>query len=75
MGENQFTTNDLSFAAYAMMRGCKLLSAKQLGRSYSFVLDMGELKQQALKIEYINSEAAKFDANVRDLKKILFSGG
>jgi len=75
MSTGQYTTNDLSFAAYAMMRGCKLLSAKQLGRSYNFVLDLGDMQQQSLKIEYVNSEAAKFDAYVRDLKKILFSGG
>jgi hypothetical protein len=71
---NHFVTNDLSFTAYLMMRGCILISANKLGRSYKFVLDLRDFTQQKLKIEYINSESAKFDAAVRDLKKIMFSG-
>jgi hypothetical protein len=72
---NQFTTNDLSFAAYLMMRGCPLLMAKKLGKTFRFTLDLGEKQQNPMKIEYINSESAKFDASVRDLKKIMYSGG
>jgi hypothetical protein len=69
-----FTTNDLSFTAYLLMKGCKLVSAKALGRSYQFVIDTQDKNTQQLKIEYINSESAKFDSWVRDLKKIMFSG-
>jgi hypothetical protein len=68
-----FSTNDLSFAAYLMMRGCPLVSAKKLGKSYSFTLDLGSLEVDRLKVEFINSESSKFDAAVRDLKKIMFS--
>ena len=70
---DQFNTNDLSFTAYLMMRGCKLMQAKKLGRTYKFVLNIDGMNINALKIEYVNSESAKFDASVRDLKKILFS--
>ena len=70
---NQFTTNDLSFTAYLMMRGCSLLVAKKLGKTYHFTVDLGEFTEQRAKIDYINSESAKFDAAVRDLKKIMFS--
>ena len=71
---NEFSTNDLSFTAYLKMRGCKLISAKKLGTTYKFTLDIGERSAEKIKIEYVNSECAKFDAEVRDLKKILFSG-
>ena len=70
----QFTTNDLSFTAYLMMRGCKLVTAKKLGRTYKFTLDLNGTSADSYKIEFINSESAKFDASVRDLKKIIFSG-
>jgi hypothetical protein len=71
----QFNTNDLSLAAYLMMRGCPLMAAKKLGKTFRFTLDIGERNEQSLKIEFINSESARFDAAVRDLKKIMFSGG
>ena len=73
MTKNTFCTNDLSLAAYMMLRGCKLVSAKKFGKSYSFTLDLIELNLDKIKVEYINSESAKFDASVRDLKKIMFS--
>ena len=73
--KNQFVTNDLSFAAYLMMRGCFLVTADKLGKTYKFVIDLKNEDKQRLKIDYINSESAKFDASVRDLKKIIFSGG
>lgn len=69
----QFTTNDLSFTAYLMMRGCKLVTARKLGRTYKFTLDLNGTPPDSYKIEFINSESAKFDAAVRDLKKIIFS--
>jgi hypothetical protein len=71
----QFITNDLSFAAYLMMKGCSLMTADKLGKTFRFTIDIGENSSQTLKIQFINSEAAKFDAAVRDLKKIMFSGG
>lgn len=75
MENNHFTTNDLSFTAYLMMRGCKLIDARKLGQSYKFVVELNTENKQKLKLEFINSESARFDAAVRDLKKIMFSGG
>jgi hypothetical protein len=56
-----------------MMRGCKLVTARKLGRTYKFTLDLNGNPADSYKIEFINSESAKFDAAVRDLKKIIFS--
>jgi hypothetical protein len=67
-----FATNDLSLAAFMIMRGAPLLSAKRLGKSYKFTLELDPRHAQDLKIAFINSECAKFDAAVRDLKTILF---
>lgn len=67
-------TNDLSFTAYLMLRGYKVTSAKALGKSYKFSVLVGDEEEDHLRIDYVNSEIAKFDAAVRDLKKILFSG-
>lgn len=70
-----YSTNDLSLTAYLMIRGCKLMSAKKLGTTFRFTVDLGELEQGAVEVDFINSEASKFDAAVRDLKKIMFGGG
>jgi len=75
MENNQFVTNDLSLAAYFIMRGCTLKIHKQLGKTYRFTLDLGEHRVPTLQTDYMNSEARRFDAAVRDLKKIMFSGG
>ena len=57
-----------------IMCGTPLLSAKRLGKSYKFTLNITDQRAQNLKISFINSEAARFDAAVRDLKTILFGG-
>jgi len=70
---NHCTTNDLSFAAYMLLRGCALVSARKLGRSYKFVVDLKDEDENRIKVEWVNSECSKFDSKVRDLKKIMFS--
>jgi len=70
---NEFVTNDLSFTAYLMMRGAQMVKAKKLGKTYKFILDLGTMSIEQLKVAWINSECAEFDSRVRDLKKILFS--
>ena len=62
----------MSFAAYMLMHGAKLISAQKIGASYSFVLELGDLNIRTLQVSYVNSEVAKFDAAVRGLKTILF---
>jgi len=72
---DQIVINDLSFAAYLMMRGCELIDARKLGKTYKFVLGLKGHSAKRLKVEYANSESTRFDAKVRDLKRIVFSGG
>ena len=70
---SQFTTNDMSLAAYLIMRGCALKTANKLGKTFRFTFDLGERCESTLQIEYVNSESAKFDDAVRNLKKIMYS--
>ncbi len=68
-----YNTSDIALAAYLMMRGLKLTVAERenSGR-FKFVFDDPEGKATSLAVDYINSEAAKFDAHVKNLKNILF---
>jgi hypothetical protein len=73
MPVREYVTNDLSLTAYMLMRGCKLITAKRLGRSYKFIINLRDNDGDQLRVDFVNSEAARFDAAVRDLKKTMFS--
>jgi len=68
-----YKTSDIGIAAFIMMKGLKLIEAKrsQSGR-FSFVFeDINDLGN-SYAVDYLNSESAKFDANMKNLKNILF---
>ena len=73
MSEKIYTTSDIAIAAFLMMKGMKLLSASR-ERSGRFRFEFNNLKNEADKfaVEFVNSESAKFDAHVKNLKNILF---
>lgn len=73
--DKQYTSNDLSFTAFMLMRGAKLIVAKKLGQHFTFTVQLNGRTAQSLQLEYINSDLPKFDAQVKELKKIMFSGG
>ena len=68
-----YTTSDIAIAAFLMMKGMKLLSASR-ERSGRFKFEFDNLKNEAdkLAVEFVNSESARFDAHVKNLKNILF---
>ena len=69
---DELVINDMTLAAYLKMRGCRLLDAKKLGRSFKFTFERpSNLKQ--LKIDLTNSEITRFDDAIRALKRLLFS--
>ena len=72
--ENIYTTSDIGIAAYIQLRGIKLLECKRLesGKFYFKFSNEGGNCQQ-LSLEFLDSDFCKFDNNVRNLKKILFS--
>ena len=69
-----FITSDIGIAAYLQLRGINLIRCRRLDTGkFHFEFDdkLGEC--QALSLEFLNSEFCKFDNNVRNLKKVLFS--
>ena len=69
-----YTTSDIGIAAYIQLRGVKLLECKRLesGKFYFKFANESQNCQQ-LSLEFLESDFCKFDNNVRNLKKILFS--
>ena len=68
-----YTTSDIGIAAYLQMFNIKLLQCHRLegGRFYFEFENLKECKERS--IEFLSSDFCKFDNNVRNLKKILFS--
>ena len=69
-----FKTNDLGTAAFLMLRGKTLHNAYVNERKvFVFEFEGVEEENRKVAIEYLNSECAKFDAQVKNLKKMLHS--
>ena len=68
-----YKTSDIGIAAFIMMKGLKLIEAKRssTGR-FLFTFEDPKSLASKLAVEYLNSESAKFDANMKNLKNILF---
>tara|TARA_B100000424_G_C22851990_1_gene454266 strand:- start:257 stop:484 length:228 start_codon:yes stop_codon:yes gene_type:complete len=73
MSSKIYITSDIAIAAFLMMKGMKLISASR-ERNGRFRFEFDDSKKQADKfaVEFVNSESAKFDAHVKNLKNILF---
>ena len=69
-----YTTSDIGIAAYLQLKGFKLTECKRLesGKFY-FAFEDPEGKCGSMALEFLDSDFCKFDNNVRNLKKILFS--
>ena len=68
-----FDTSDIGIAAYVMMRGLKLVRASRgsSGR-FSFIFNDPDDKGRVYAVDYVNSESARFDAHMKNLKNILY---
>lgn len=68
-----FKTSDIAIAAYLMMKGMKLIDARRLnGGRFHFEFDDPNNEGSKFAIEYVNSESAKFDSHIKNLKNIIF---
>ncbi len=69
-----YTTSDIGIAAYLQLKGFKLTECKRLesGKFY-FAFEDPAGKCAPMALEFLDSDFCKFDNNVRNLKKILFS--
>jgi hypothetical protein len=73
-GSPNYITSDIGIAAYLQLTGNKLVKCARLesGKFYfEFEDPSGSCKMKSL--EFLDSDFCKFDNNVRNLKKILFS--
>ena len=78
MSENQaekiFTTSDIGIAAYLQLQGFRLTKCKRTETGkflFQFEDPNDECRMRSL--QFLESDFCKFDNNVRNLKKILFS--
>ena len=68
-----FKTSDIAIAAYLMMKEMKLIDARRLNNGrFHFEFDDPSGKGNTYAIEYVNSESAKFDSHIKNLKNIIF---
>ena len=73
MNMSTFQTSDIGIAAYVMMKGLKLKQASRGNNGrFSFVFDDPQDLGKRYAVDYVNSESAKFDANMKNLKNILY---
>ena len=68
-----YKTSDIAIAAYLMMKGMKLIDARrERNGRFHFEFDDPKNIGNKLAIEYVNSESAKFDSHIKNLKNIIF---
>ena len=68
-----YSTSDIGIAAYLQLCDIKMIDCKRLqnGRFHFEFENPEECRKKS--IEFLSSDYCKFDNNVRNLKKILFS--
>jgi len=68
--QDPFETPDLGIAAFLLTKNCQLLVAEKAKGRYSFVFADAPRCTQ-LSIEYVNSDFAKFDSSIKNLKNLI----
>ncbi len=69
-----YTTSDIGIAAFLQLKGLKLVECKRLqSGKFHFAFEDPSDSCQAIALEFLDSDFCRFDNNVRNLKKILFS--
>ena len=68
-----YKTSDIGIAAFIMMKGLKLQSATRDSRGrFKFIFEDPDNEGNSLSVDFVNSEAALFDAHIKNLKNILY---
>lgn len=67
-----FATSDISLAAFLLMRGVRIMSAKREKGKFIFVFEDYENVANKLSQEYIMSEYPRYDASLRQIKRMLY---
>ncbi len=77
-GAREKETDYLALAAFAHLRGFKILKAAESSRrrgEYLFTFDDPEDKWAALELEFANNECSRFDATLLKLKRLCKRNG
>jgi len=68
-----FETSDIAIASYVMMKGLRLVKAeRERSGRFKFMFDDPDDVGNSYAVEYVNSESAKFDAHMKNLKNVLY---
>tara|TARA_R110002060_G_scaffold21216_1_gene28844 strand:- start:836 stop:1057 length:222 start_codon:yes stop_codon:yes gene_type:complete len=69
----EYSTPDLSIAAFLLMKGAMLIRAEKLqSGKFNFTFDDPNQGCQKLALEFLNSEFAEYDNHVRNLKRMIY---
>mgnify|MGYP006158595707 CR=1 len=69
-----YTTSDIGIAAYLQLKAFKLVACNRLETGkFFFRFKDPNSECPTLSLEFLDSDFCKFDNNVRNLKKVLFS--
>lgn len=67
-----YTTADISLAAFLLMKGMRILAAKRERGKFVFEFENSENRAFDLSQEYIQSEHPRYDASLRQIKRMLY---
>ena len=69
-----YTTSDIGIAAYLQLLGNRLVECRRLqSGKFFFKFEDANSACPSKALEFLDSDFCKFDNNVRNLKKVLFS--
>jgi hypothetical protein len=69
----EYSTPDLSIAAFLLMKGVRLIKAEKLSSGkFNFTFDDPDQKCQNLTLDFLNSGFAEYDSHVRNLKRMIY---
>lgn len=69
-----FKTSDIGIAAYLQLKKFKLIECRRLETGkFHFCFEDPDTLGPSTSLEFLDSDFCRFDNNVRNLKKILFS--
>ena len=72
--DGTYITSDLPIAAWLKMKGFRLIDARRTDRG-QFMFEFEDVDGAAhfAAVDFINSCCSKFDAEIRNLKKLLYN--
>lgn len=67
-----FNTSDISFAAFLVMRGKRLMKVSRERGKFEFIFENFSEDEIELEQQYVGSELPRYDAALRQIKRKLY---